>query len=143
MQERDLEYYKIRRDIEPLMEGWATNEEYFEKYHYSKTPDLANKRVLVINHLSSWGFLLREGLIELDFVTRMHAPWFIIRIWESFAPITIEQRDIDPEYGKDFEYLYNAVKAKYPQVSADTKFSFDRVHDRVMKQRASESDKTQ
>ena len=43
MQERDLEYYKIRRDIEPLMEGWATNEEYFEKYHYSKTPDLANK----------------------------------------------------------------------------------------------------
>jgi hypothetical protein len=43
-------------------------------------------------------------------------------MWEDFSPIIIDGREKmgDPEHLKDFEYLYNIVKKKYPGLSSDT-----------------------
>jgi hypothetical protein len=71
------------------------------------------------------GFLLIEGLIDVDFIVRLHQIWLIIRTWESFEPLFLEQRAIGPEAHKDFEFLYNVVKKKYPHISAETKMSWE------------------
>ena len=132
MEERGLEYQKMARDIEPTMQGWTTVEEFYEKYHYSKTPELAMKRTHIINNLNFWGYLLREGLVDVDFICRLHTPWFIIKMWERFEPLTIENRKIDPDDRKDFEYLYDAVKRRYPNISADTRFPFHEARESLM-----------
>jgi len=143
MQERGLEYQKMSRDIRPMMNGWETVEEFYEKYNYLKTPDLAVKRAHIITNLGFWGFLLREGLIEVDFIIRLHLPWYIIRMWESFEPLFLKQREIDPEAHKDFEYLYKAVKKKYPHISAKTRFTWEEARERSKEQRNSAFDETQ
>jgi hypothetical protein len=130
-QERALENQKMSREIAPMMKGWNTVEEYFEQYNYSKTPDLTMKQAYFVHNLGFWGFLLSEGLIDMDFIVRLHQPWLIIRTWESFEPLFLDQRVIDPEAHKDFEFLYRAVKKKYPHISAETKMSWELARDRL------------
>jgi hypothetical protein len=136
-QERDLENQRMSRDIAQMMKGWDTVEDYYEKYSYSNTPDLTMKQSYVVRNFGFWGFLLSEGLIDVDFIVRLHQPWLIIRTWESFEPLFLNQRVIDPEAHKDFEYLYKAVKKKYPHISADTKMAWELARERVMGRRDS------
>jgi hypothetical protein len=146
MQSRaDPEYQKMAREIEPMRHGWNTVEEFREKYNYDTTPDLVVKRASVIARLESWGYLLREGLIDEEFIDRLHVPYMIIQIWESYEPLFLLDREDfgNPEAHKDLEYLYRVVKKKYPNISADTKFSFHRARERVMERRTLESDRTQ
>jgi len=129
MQETNPDYHKMARSIAPMMSGWDTVEEFYEKYNYEKTPELVIARTIYWNNLSSWGFLLREGAIKLDFINRLHAPWVIIRNWEKFESLFLDNRERmdNPEYMKDFEFLYDAVKKRYPRISADTRFTFQEV----------------
>ena len=85
MQSSDTEYQKMTRSLEPIMTGWDTVEEFYTKYGYRTEPELTVARVEVQNKLRSWGFLLKEGAVDLDFITRVHSPWYIIRFWESFG----------------------------------------------------------
>jgi len=138
----DLEYQKIVREINQMRFGWNTVEEFHERYNMVTTPDLVVKRGSVIARLEAWGYLLREGLIDEDFIDRLHMPFMIIRIWESYEPIFLFEREEygNPEAFKDLEYLYRVVKKKYPNISAETKFSWDKARDKAMEQRALDSD---
>jgi hypothetical protein len=81
-------------------------------------------------------------MVDVDFICRLHTPWFIIRMWESFKPLTIGNREFDPDNRKDFEFLYNAVKSRYPNISADTQFPFHKARERLRVQTNSYSDMT-
>jgi len=123
IQDRTPEYLRMARSMEPMFSGWNTVEEFFEKFNYHREPELTIARNVVFNSIDTWGFLFKEGLVGEEFIDRLHAPWYIIRMWETFEPIFIDgrERSGNPEHRRDFEYLYRAVKKKYPNISADTK----------------------
>ena len=133
--ERNVEWNKMAREVHEMGFGWDTVDEFFEKYHYLKTPDLTAKRVAVLNNLNAWGFLLREGVIELDFICRLHTPSFIVSLWERNEPLILDNRERarDPEIRKDFEFLYEAVKKKYPHLG-EVSFAWDDARDRIISQ---------
>jgi hypothetical protein len=73
------------------------------------------------------GFLLKEGLIDLDFINRLHTPSFIISWWEYNEPIFLDLRkkQNDPTRQADFEYLYKAVKKQYPNIIRNPIYNLD------------------
>ena len=93
----NYDYQKMARDIRPTYSGWNTPEEYFEKVEYQKTPEIELSRVVVQNTLS---------------------------YWEKFKPLMLSERESmgNPEAFKDLEYLYDAMKKKYPNLSGETQF---------------------
>jgi hypothetical protein len=98
------------------MKGWNTAEEFYEKYNTEKTPELMADRSYVNSGMGAWGFLLREGLVDVDFVCRFNTPSWIISWWEMNEPLFMESRKRNPDQAKDFEFLYNAVRKKYPNI---------------------------
>ena len=125
-QSLNYEYQKMVRDLRPMQSGWNTPEEFHKIYNYRDTPELSLSRVVVQNNLNHWGFLFREGIIDEDFIDRLYNPWHIIQFWESFSPIILNTRNEmgNTKLCKDLEYLYEAMKKKYPNISADTRFTY-------------------
>jgi hypothetical protein len=142
--ERDPEYQKMARDVQQMGYGWNTVEEYYEKYHYLETPELTAKRNTMIGRLNAWGFLLKEGLIELDFISRLHTPSYIITMWERNEPLLLDTRERanDPTIQQDFEYLYKAVKTRHPEIH-EGMFAWDEARERILEQRESQSNEAQ
>ena len=133
--ERNIEWNRMAREVHEMGYGWTTVEEFFEKYHYLKTPELTAKRVTILNMMNAWGFLFSEGVIDLDFICRLHTPSFIINLWERNEPLILDNRERarDPEIRKDFEYLYKAVKNKYPHMS-EVSFAWDDARHKIVNQ---------
>ena len=125
-QANNFEYQKMVREIQPMAEGWTTAEEYSKKYNYLTTPELALSRFIIQNNMNHLSFLFKEGVIGEDYIDRLYNPWHIIKFWEEFSPLWLDEREKlgNPEHLKDYEYLYNALKKKYPNLSAKTKFAF-------------------
>jgi hypothetical protein len=119
MQTQTPESIKDSFEVTPTLFGWDTVEEFHRKYNWKTTPDLVAKRNSIQNKLSSWGFLLREGLIDIDFVGRLFPPNYIMYWWEQNEPIYMDTRRIsnNPEQFKDLELLYDAVKKRYPNIT--------------------------
>jgi hypothetical protein len=128
MQTRTSEYFEDVYDVvEPLF-GWKTVEEFNELYNWKKTPEIIVKRSSIQNQLSAWGLLLREGLIDVDFIGRLYPPSYVITWWERNEPIYLDnrKRTNNPEYMKDLELLYQSLKKRYPNVSSkDTIYYLD------------------
>ena len=122
----NFDFQMMIRKLTPLYSGWSTPEEYYKKYNYKDTPELNLSRAIIQNSLNHWGFLYREGIISLNFIERLHNPWHIIRFWETFKPLLINEREVmgNSEVYKDLEYLYDELKKKYPNLSKDTRFTF-------------------
>ena len=125
-QSNNFEYHKMVRQIAPMYSGWTTNEEFNKQYNFRDTPELTLSRAVVQNTLNNWGFLFREGVIGEDFIERLYNPWLIIRYWETFKPLILENRENMGNQKKwsDLEYLYNVMKKKFPNLSKDTTFAF-------------------
>ena len=124
MQMRTPEWFQMYYDVAPMYQGWDTVEEFYERYNPDITPELSAKRATILYHLDSWGYLLREGLVEADLIFRLHPPLSIIRHWEWNEEIILDRRKRRgrPDDRVDFEYLYNVTKSKYPHLSKDTPF---------------------
>ena len=122
-QAHSYEQQKYAREIVPMYSsGWSTPEEYYEKYGYQKTPELEIARVIMQNSLNHWGFLFREGVIDVNFIDRLYNPWHIITFWEKFKPLFEDaRRRLHPSHANQVEALYNAVvdlkQKKYPTVN--------------------------
>ncbi|MHA2393459.1 MAG: hypothetical protein ACXAEX_16095 [Promethearchaeota archaeon] len=122
---RTPDYFRDIYDANPSQLEWNTVEEFHRKHNWRTTPDLIAKRSSIFAKLNAWGFLLREGLIDLDFLAKHHNPSFIKSWWEYNEPIFLDsrKRTNNPEAHKDFEFLYNAVKKKYPNIKPDTLYN--------------------
>jgi hypothetical protein len=131
-QTRTPEYFENITEVSPMMSGWNTVDEFYQKYNVEKTPKLMAKRSSINSNLSAWGYLLREDLVDVDFVCRFNTPIWIIRWYEVNEPLILRNRSLhDPENLKDFEFLYRAVKAKYPDIDVNSKRAQDYVIERM------------
>ena len=121
MQTRTSEYFKDVYDTVESLFGWKTAEEFNKIYNWRETPEIIVKRNLIQDKLGAWGLLLRERLIDVDFIGRVFPPSYIIAWWELNEPIyqDTRRRTNNPEYLKDLELLYQAIKKKYPTVSSE------------------------
>jgi hypothetical protein len=142
-QTRTPEYFLNINELTPIMKKWDTPEEFYENYNVDKTPELMAKRSSIVSDLNAWGYLVRMGLVDIDFVCRFNTPIWIIKFWEVNELLFMRNRELhDPENNKDFEYLYHAVKKKYPNIDENTMRAQDIVIE-TMKNRKTESNKTQ
>jgi len=91
--------------------------------------------IVDVPRLNHWGFLFKEGIITEDFIERLWSPWHIINFWETFGSLLLNERETmgNTKLFSDFEYLYNAMKKKYPNLSSDTKFAFRMWRDEELK----------
>ena len=112
----------------PANYEWESVEEFHRKYNNTTTPELLAKRASIQDKLNSWGFLLKEGVIDIELIGRLHSPSFIQYWWESNEPIYLESRKTqnNPDFMADFEFLYNAVMKKYPNSQVEPKFKLKR-----------------
>ena len=124
MQTRTPEYFLDVYDASPPNFEWSTVEEFHEKYNPDTTPELIAKRAYVQDRLNAWGYLLREGLINIELIGRLHNPSFIQYWWECNEPIFLASRKAqnNPDFMADFEYLYNAIMKKYPDSQVEPRF---------------------
>ena len=120
MQTRTPEYYLNIFESNPSLLEFETIEDYHSKYNWRTTPELLAKRYTIQSKLDAWGFLLKEGLIDLEFITQLHNPSFIVSWYEALEPIFVDNRKRgNPESNKEFEYLYKAIKKRHPQTKID------------------------
>ena len=128
MQTRTPEYFMDIYKSSPANYEWETVEEFQRKYNPRTTPELMAKRASLQDKLSAWGFLLREGMIDIEFIGRLHNPSFIQYWWESNEPIYMESRKTqnNPDLWTDFEFLYNAIKKKYPHSQVEPRYKIQR-----------------
>ena len=119
-QTRTVEYFQSINELSQMEGGWNTPDEFWEKYNWKKTPELINKRANINSGLNAWGYLLREGLVDIDFVCRFNTPGWILHWWKTNEPIVMQSRSHNnPDNSRDFEFLYNAVKKKYPNIDEE------------------------
>jgi len=106
MQTRTPEYYLNVFESNPSLLEFETIEEYHSKYNWRTTPELLAKRYTVQSKLDAWGFLLKEGLVDLEFITQLHNRNFIVSWYEALEPIFLDNRKRgNPESNKGFEYI--------------------------------------
>ena len=125
-QVNNIEYQRMVRRVGRAGEDWSTPDEYYEKFNPLVEQDFGVERSIVQNNLNHWGFLFREGFIDEEFVERLYHPWHIINFWETYGVLLLQEREEAgiPTLFSDLEYLYDAMKKKYPHLSKDTRFSF-------------------
>ncbi len=124
--------------------GWNTTDEFWEKYNTAKTPELMAIRSNIFSGLNAWGYLLREGLVDVDFVCRFNTPGWILKFWKTNEPMIMQSRNYNnPDHSKDFEFLYNAVKRRYPNIDENLRRIQDTVVERQKMEKSSESNRTQ
>jgi hypothetical protein len=135
-QTRSVEYFQNINELSQMETGWNTPDEFYEKYNYEKTPELIAKRSNINSGLNAWGYLLREGLVDIDFVCRFNTPGWIMHWWKTNEPIIMQTRDHNnPDSNRDFEFLYNAVKKRYPNIDEN----LHRIQDIVVERQKSET----
>jgi hypothetical protein len=127
MHTRSAEYFKDSLDITPSTFDWETVEEFHRKYNWRKTPDIISKRAALADRFTAWGMLLRQGLIDIDFVAKVFPPAFVMVWWERNEPLYQEERKVTnfPEHYEDLEFLYNALKKKYPDIRRNPTYELE------------------
>ena len=143
-QTRTPEYFQNINELSQMEIGWTTTDEFWEKYNYEKTPELMGKRSNILSDMNAWGYLLREGLVDIDFVCRFNTPGWILKFWKTNEPLTMQNRNHkNPDNNRDFEFLYNAVKKKYPEIDENSRRIQDIIVERQKSEKSAQSNKTQ
>lgn len=128
MQTRTPQYFLDVYSSSPANFKWESIEDYDQKYNANTTPELLAKRASIQDQLNAWGFLLKEGMINIGLIGRLHNPSFIQYWWESNKSIYLARREAqgNPDFMSDFEYLYDAVMKKYPKSYVQEVYKIER-----------------
>jgi hypothetical protein len=105
--------------IDVLYHQHFSNVEEWRK-HYSPVvnPEAAanlNSRLNVFNNIS---ILVKNNIVDLDFIWQSINPMIIISVWEKVKPLVVHWRKVynDPEFFLMYEFIYDETKKKYPEV---------------------------
>jgi hypothetical protein len=85
---------------------WKDYDDYERKYGSDDHSDMYSKRISTLYEFNGVGFLLKEGLIDMDTAYSL-ADTLGLELWQKFAPIVREQRvryNV-PEFYADLEFL--------------------------------------
>lgn len=95
---------------------WQTSHEYVK--YIQEHPDdygyISNIQML----FQSIGTLLKDGVIDSEFIFNIYSPNMIIWTWEKLIPLVSMYREVInyPDYFSNFEYLYDVTCKKYPEL---------------------------
>jgi len=100
---------------------WENIEDFWAKYGQNVNEEAFITAAEVCFHFEGVGQLLRDGLIDIDLVDSMYSTR-AIDLWEKLYPIAKYLRAQafgrpNPDYYKNFEYLYTTLKKRRETLS--------------------------
>ena len=129
--QRDQLQLRIQSADLPYSRAWtnvifkkATNrEEWMEVYHPHRDPELFAEMIFIQARFQSLGIMLKEKIIDPDLLYMIYQPHSILATWEHYRPNVIARREEikDPNLLKEFEYLYDETKKRFPDVIPKTR----------------------
>ena len=101
---------------------WTTHIEYVE--YTQENPDTYGFVSFTLMLFQTIGSMLKEGDIDPEVVFNIYSPNMIIWTWEKFLPIIERNREMVnyPDYYRNFEYLYNVARERYPNIKHRDEF---------------------
>ena len=116
IQSADLSYSRAWTNV--LFKKANTREEWKEIYHPIKDPELFAYMIFIQLRFQNLGIMLRDKIIDPDLLFRMYQPSSILASWEHYLPNVLARREElnEPDLLKEFEYLYNETKKRFPDV---------------------------
>jgi len=115
---------------ELLNYSWTDMQDFLSKYDSTVNPESFAKRMSVFNIFESLGYLLRNGLIDMELIY-VNGGMTSISLWAKFKPVMEEYRKI--AYGSDmfsnFEYfaeeMWKIKRARDPSFLRDQTLGID------------------
>jgi hypothetical protein len=114
VKELNLNMYKAetnRWGMELLAMDWEDFDDFRKKYSVSVNPDNFSKRWQIWHMYNNMGYMLYQGIIDIETIYNMIGPVSILEFWQKFKPIIIEQRKLydEPYWFRWMEYLANEI----------------------------------
>ena len=96
-----------RMNIELLSMDWEDFEDFRRKYDSTVNPDGFSRRWQVWLAYESMGYMLHQGIVDIETVYSLMGGFSIIQFWDKFEPIIVEQRKFynEPYWFRWMEYL--------------------------------------
>ncbi len=117
--QRDQEdYYKAWGEV-TFVQDWTTFEELQERYSFADNLEARARFHFLGSYYNSIGLLLKEKVVDPDFLFSTFAPVGILRTWRRFEPVIKEMRKQanEPILHTGFEYLANEIMKRYPELT--------------------------
>jgi hypothetical protein len=98
--------------VEIMEMQWTDFDDFLAKYDSTVNPENFAKRVLWWDYYQEIGYMLHEGLADVDTVYNLLGGNNSLLVWGKFESIILEQRKRyrDPSYYKYFEYFADEMK---------------------------------
>ena len=113
----DQEWYNNwRRLFSLLADQWKTYDQWTD--HLRDNPEDYGFISHVMMLFQSIGSMLKDGVIDSDFVFNIYSPNIVIWTWEKLLPVveTFREQINYPDYFNNFEFLYDVACKKYPSI---------------------------
>jgi len=103
-----------RQLIELLNMTWEDFEDFQRKYDSTVNPDNFAKRRMVFIRFEGMGYMLYQGLVDIDKIYNLIGSYVILQLWQKFEPIIKEQRRFynEPHWSRWWEYLASEISKK-------------------------------
>jgi hypothetical protein len=110
--------YEIERSVESGLIGielgkmeWTDFDDFLAKYDSRVNPENFAKRFHWWNYYQEVGYMLHEGIVDVDTVYKLLGGRNSRVMWDKFKPIILEQRMRyeDPDFFKYFEYFADEI----------------------------------
>jgi len=108
----DLEFNQI--GVELLSMQWTDFEDFRKKYDSTTNPENFAKRWKWWSYWDGIGYMLHEGLIDVESIYNIIGSLPVIQHWMKFQPIIVAQREYykEPHWFIWWEYLFDEITKK-------------------------------
>ena len=109
----------LRNQNKTRQRDWKTFDEWEQKYGPDTNPDAWANYLYITRIYNLAGIMLQEKAADPELIFKLFAPTAIIRVWEQFEKIIIDDRKKSNYYDHygPFEYIYNEAKRRFPEVT--------------------------
>ena len=116
LQTFDREFSKAWTNV--MFKDVKSQEEWIEAFNPFKNPHNFADTIFLQSRYNSLGMMLKEKVVNLELLFQIYQPNSIMRAWETFEPSITYRREKEnnPSLMSAFEYLYEEVKKRYPNI---------------------------
>ena len=127
----DLGMNKIGAEL--IRMQWTDFDDFRSKYDSTVNPDNFVKRWKWWNYWNGMGYMLHEGLIDIDSIYHIVGSIPILNHWNKFGSIVKAQRELydDPHWFGWWEYLASEITKKRIKVGMSPEFTSPDIYDQI------------
>ena len=116
-QSYSLEYLRAFQEVR-AMDDWEDPEDFERKYGRTTNPEARSKWLYIMRLYEMAGLHLQKGA-DPEILFEIWPVMAIVNLWEQFESVIKYQRERNnaPFMYEPFEYFYNEVKKRYPDVT--------------------------